>query len=78
MSMQNADDDNLPNKRKRTLNSKLTSEDNVHEDAVKRRKLVATQFTSVPKSIPCTRTRSASVEEVEEEENSSWQNAGRP
>ena len=28
----------LPAKRKRTLNPKLTSEDNVHEDAVKRRK----------------------------------------
>jgi len=77
MSLQNADN-NLPNKRKRTLNSKLTSEDNVHEDAVKRRKLVATQSTSVPKSIPCTPTRSASVEVVDDEENSQRRNAGRP
>ena len=77
MSIQNADDD-LPNKRKRTINSKLTSEDNVHEDAIKRRKLVAAQFTSVPKPIPCTRTHSASVEMVEDEENSSCRNAGRP
>jgi len=77
MSIQNADDI-LPNKRKRMLNSKITSEDNVHEDAVKRRKLVATQLTSVPKSIPHTRTRSASVEVVEDEENSHPRNAGRP
>ena len=28
----------LPAKRKRTLNPKLTSEDNMHQDAVKRRK----------------------------------------
>ena len=34
----------LPAKRKRTLNPKLTSEDNVHEDAVKRRK--AQQLTN--------------------------------
>ena len=32
-------EETLPAKRKRTLNSKLTSEDNVHQDVVKRRKL---------------------------------------
>jgi hypothetical protein len=42
----------LPAKRKRTLNPKLTSEDNVHEDAVKRRK--AQQLTTQQRRTPGT------------------------
>ena len=42
----------LPAKRKRTLNPKLTSEDNVHEDAVKRRRAHQTTTTTKQSSQP--------------------------
>jgi hypothetical protein len=84
MPIQHAYNDELPTKRKRTLNPKLTSEDNVHEDAVKRRKrdatqsIQSTQSTSSHKSIPHT-SRSASVEmDAEDDENFLLWNAGRP
>ena len=40
--IQSSPEKNLPAKQKCTLNSKLASEDNVHEDAVKQRKLDTT------------------------------------
>ncbi len=82
----------LPMKRKRTLTSKITDEDNVHEDAVKRRKLAqltqhaqpTTSGTKPPKqpiaqsSKPKLPNRQPSVEAVEEEEDNTYQNAGQP
>ena len=72
----------LPHKRKCTLNSKLLSEDNVHHDAVKHRKLMA-QSTSSQSTQPTarlmpTRTRSASVEVVDDQDNLHRYNAGTP
>jgi hypothetical protein len=40
-------DPSLPAKRKRTINPKLISEDNVHEDAVKKRKLYELEGSQV-------------------------------
>ena len=50
----------LPTKRKRTLNPKLMSEDNVHEDAVKRRR--AQQVTTAKQSLHSATKRSKEIE----------------
>ena len=74
--------DELPQKRKRFLNAKLIPEDNVHEDAVKRRKLIAqppsSQSTQPTAKLIPHRSCSASVEAVDDEDYLSRQNAGRP
>ena len=68
-------ENNLPSKRKRTLNPKLTSEDNVHEDAVKRRK--AQSQTKTPGTTSHS-SRQASVEAVDDLEDHIRRNAGHP
>jgi hypothetical protein len=81
----------LPTKRKRTLTSKITDEDNVHEDAIMRRKLAqltqpappTTSGTKPPKakaSQPLTKLPDCqpSVEAVEEEDDDTYQNADQP
>lgn len=61
--------DELPEKRKRIPNAKLISEDNVHEDAVKRRKLIAQPLSTQPRAKPILhRSCSASVEAVDDED----------
>jgi hypothetical protein len=49
----------LPEKRKRKLNPKLISEDNVHEEAVKRRKATATKAPT-RKEVPVAQKRAPS------------------
>jgi len=77
-----SDENRLPQKRKRTLNSKLTSEDNVHQDAVKHRKLMAqstsSQLTQPKAKLIPHRSRSASVEVVDDQDNLYRHNAGTP
>jgi hypothetical protein len=68
-------ENNLPSKRKRTLNPKLISEDNVHEDAVKRRQA---QFHSKTPGTTSLSSRQASVEAVDEPEDHIRRNAGHP
>jgi ribosomal protein L35 len=71
--------DELPQKRKCIPNAKLISEDNVHEDAVKRRKLIAQPLSTQPTAKPIPhRSRSASVAAVDDEDDLSRRNAGRP
>ena len=83
MPIWNSPEETLPAKRKRTLNSKLTTEDNVHQDAVKRRKLQAAQrksSTPTQKSQTSKQQNSScevSVEEVNDEDNH-VSNAGPP
>lgn len=67
--------DNLPAKCKRTLNFKLTSEDNVHEDAVKRRQGM---HSSAKTSSTSRFRRQASVEAIDDEDNHIRRNAGPP
>ncbi len=69
-------DTDLPAKRKRTLNSKLTSKDNVHKDAVKRRQ-------GLPSKAKITTTtsrssRQASLEAIDDDEEQVRRNAGPP
>ena len=71
-----ADNNNLPTKRKRTLNPKLTSEDNVHQDAVKRRQ--ALQSHTKTSGATGHSSRRASVEVVDDPEDHVLRNAGRP
>ena len=82
----------LPTKRKRTLTSKITDEDNVHEDAIKRRKLAQltqpptqptrTTSSTKPPNRPTAQSsrpnRQPSVEVAEEEEDHTCHNAGQP
>jgi len=72
------DENTLPSKRKRTLNPKLTSEDNVHKDAVKRQK---SQFQTKTPGTPGTTShsgRQASVEAVDDPKDHICRNAGHP
>jgi hypothetical protein len=68
-------DNNLPAKRKRTLNSKLTSEDNVHRDAVKRRQLEGMQSSANTSVTANHSSRQASVEAINDHVH---HNAGPP
>ena len=70
-----AENNNLPTKRKRTLNPKLISEDNVHHDAVKRRQALQSHKTSGATSRS---SRRASVEAVDDPEDRALRNAGPP
>jgi hypothetical protein len=75
MPIWNSPEETLPAKRKRTLNSKLATEDNVHQDAVKRRKFqTAQQKTGIPTQNSQTSkqqnsSRQVSVEEVNDKDN---------
>ena len=71
-----ADNNNLPAKRKRTLNPKLTSEDNVHHEAVKRRQELQSQTKT--SGTASHSSRQASVEAVDDPEDRVCRNAGRP
>lgn len=71
-------DNNLPAKRKRVLNSKLTSEDNVHRDAVKRRQLEGMQSSANTSATANHSSRQASVEAINDEEDHVPHNAGPP
>jgi hypothetical protein len=71
-----ANNNNLPAKRKRTLNPKLTSEDNVHHEAVSRRQELQSQ-TKTSGTISHS-SRQASVEAVDDPEDHVRRNAGRP
>jgi hypothetical protein len=72
----------LPVKRKRTLNPKLASEDNVHQDAVKRRKLNAqaasTSKNLTPKPATYSSSRQPSVEEEDDVDDHATIHAGPP
>ena len=68
-------ENNLPSKRKRTLNPKLTSEDNVHEDAVKRRQA---QFHTKTPVTTSHSSRQASVEGIDDPDDHIRRNAGHP
>ena len=69
-------DNNLPAKRKRTLNPKLTSEDNVHHEAIRRRQELQSQ-TKTSGTIGHSSCQ-ASVEAVDDPEDRVRCNAGRP
>ena len=69
-------DNNLPTKRKRTLNPKLTSEDNVHHEAVKRRQELQSQTKT--SGTASHSSRQASVEAVDDPQDHIRHNAGRP
>jgi hypothetical protein len=69
-------DNNLPAKRKRTLNPKLTSEDNVHHEAIRRRQELQSQ-TKTSGTIGHS-SRQASVEAVDDPEDRVRHNVGRP
>ncbi len=71
-----ADNNNLPAKRKQTLNPKLTSEDNVHHEAVRRRQELQSQ-TKTSGTISHS-SHQASVEAVDDPEDCVRHNAGRP
>ena len=71
-----ADNNNLPAKRKRTLNPKLTSEDNVHHEAVKRRQELQSQTKT--SGTASHSSRQASVEAVDDPEDRVRRNAGHP
>lgn len=80
----------LPAKRKRTLNPKLTDDNNVHADAVKKRRLQhegsgkpTKQTTAQKKKKSSIQpsvnvNRSPSIEEVEDEDTPLQRNAGPP
>ena len=68
-----ADSNNLPAKRRQTLNSKLTSEDNVYHDAVKQCQALQSKTKTFS-----TASHQASVEAVDDPENHALHNAGRP
>jgi hypothetical protein len=69
-------DNNLPAKRKWTLNPKLTSEDNVHHEAVKCRQELQSQ-TKTSGTISRS-SHQASVEAVDDPEDHVCHNVGRP
>src|SRR5258706_603258 len=71
-----ADNNNLPAKRKRTLNPKLTSEDNVHHEAVKRRQELQSQTKT--SGTASHSSRQASVEAVDNPKDRVCHNAGHP
>ncbi len=72
----------LPQKRNHTLNAKLISKDNVHQDAIKHRKLMAkstsSQLTQLTAKLMLHRSCSASVEVVDDQDNLYHHNAGTP
>ena len=68
----------LPAKRKRTLNPKITDKNNVHEDTIKRRKLAQPAHPTQPTTSSAKqRSCQPSVEEVDDEDHTSH-NAGQP
>ena len=71
-----ANNNNLPTKRKQTLNPKLTSEDNVHHEAVKRHQELQSQTKT--SGTASHSSRQASVKAVDDPEDCVYRNAGRP
>jgi hypothetical protein len=71
-------DNNLPAKRKHTLNSKLTSEDNVHRDTVKRQQLEGMQSSANTLATANHSSRQASVEAIDDKEDHVHHNASPP
>ena len=71
-----ANNNNLPTKRKQTLNPKLTSEDNVHHEAVKHRQELQSQTKT--SGTASHSSRQASVKAVDDPEDRVYRNAGRP
>ena len=65
----------LPEKRKRTTNPKLLDDDNVSQDAIKRRKMEA---SSSKNNLSRTPSRQPSVEAVADEDDTTCRNAGPP
>jgi hypothetical protein len=68
----------LPAKRKCTTNPKLLDDDNVSQDAIKRRKKESEVASSSKTNLSRTSTCQASVETVADEDDITCRNAGQP